>query len=214
MERITEQQFMTIVAVLKSAYPNQNLLSTNEAYNAWYSMLNDLTYEQLSEAVKAYIQTEVYTPTIAGIRNKVVELQPEGLNPQEAWGMVRNAVSRSGYYYAEEFEKLPKEVQKAVGIAENLRDWSQIEVGTLDTVVYSQFLKNYSVVQKRGRFMNQLSAESREKLIRNTKERLAELRNEVEFTESIKWGEPKNVGFAETTNFVLGDSEEEVKWAE
>jgi hypothetical protein len=176
MERITEQQFMTIVAVLKSAYPNQNLLSTNEAFNAWYSMLNDLTYEELSEAVKAYIQTVPFTPTIAGIRQKLVDLQPEGLNPQEAWGMVRNAVSRSGYYYNEEFAKLPREVRKAVGTAENLRDWSQIETGTLDTVVYRQFLKNYATVQNRGRFMDQLSADARAKLMQNTRDRLAELR--------------------------------------
>jgi len=173
---VTQEQFRILVKAMKAVYSDPKFIADNDAFMTWYAMLNDLTYEQLSEAIKAYMQTEVFIPTIAGIRNKVVELQPEGLNPQEAWGMVRNAVSRSGYYYAEEFEKLPKEVQKAVGVAENLRDWSQIEMSTLDTVVYSQFLKNYSTVQKRGRFMDQLSAEARERLIQNTADRLVEMR--------------------------------------
>jgi len=146
---MTEKQFMTIVTVLKSAYPDQRLISTNEAFNTWYEMLKDIPYEELSQAVQLYIQTEKFTPTIAGIREKVMSLRPMERSNLEAWGMVRDAVTRSGYGYQEEYMKLPPDIQKAVGVAENLRDWSQVDMNTLDTVIQSQFLKSYHIVQNR-----------------------------------------------------------------
>lgn len=146
---ITEEQFRTLVKAMKSVYRDPSFIANNEAFNTWFAMLNDLEYESLSQAIKVWMQTEEKIPTIAGLRSKVKDLRPMERTPLEAWGIVRDAVTRSGYGYQEEYMKLPKDIQKAVGCAENLQNWSQLDVGELDTVIQSQFLKNYAIVQKR-----------------------------------------------------------------
>lgn len=147
---ITEEQFKTLVRAMKSVYRDPAFIANNEAFNTWFMMLNDLEYEDLSFALKTWMQTEEKEPTIAGLRVKATNLKPMGLTALEAWGIVRDAVTRSGYGYKEEYLALSPDLQKAVGAPENLRDWSQIETGTLDTVIQSQFIKNYLAVRKRA----------------------------------------------------------------
>lgn len=169
---ITQEQFRVLVKAMKAVWSDPKFISDQDAFMTWYAMLNDLTYQQLSEAIKAYMQTEVFTPTIAGIRAKVQEIQPEGMTVQEAWGMVRSACTRSGYYYQDEFEKLPDEVKKAVGVAENLQAWSQVNTEEFDTVIYSQFIKQFNAVQKRQGFTQRLSEDISHRLQMNVPERI------------------------------------------
>lgn len=149
MERLTLKEFAILVKAMKAVYADPRFIADDDAMKTWYAMLCDIPYAELSEAIKVYMQTEPYTPTIAGIRSKVKDLRPMEKTPLEAWGIVRDAVTRSGYGYQEEYIKLSPDIQKAVGCAENLQNWSQLNVGELDTVIQSQFLKAYSIVQKR-----------------------------------------------------------------
>lgn len=159
MEQLTQSEFRILVKAMKSVYSDPKFIADNDAFMVWYNMLNDLTYEQLAMAVKAYMQTENFPPTIAGLRSKVLALEPEEDNFNEAWSMVRKALSRSGYYWKEEFAKLPEKVQKAVGKAENLKMWSQMETSAVEGVIYSQFIKAYQAVQKRSEFVNTMSGD-------------------------------------------------------
>ena len=161
---LTANEFRVIATVLKSAYSDTRFMATEEVYNTWYQMLCDIDFESLKNAVKAYIQTEVFTPTIAGIRAKVKEIEPEEDNFNEAWGLVRKALSRSGYYWEEEYARLPEKVQKAVGHAENLREWSQMEADVVDGVIYSQFIKSYTATMKRSGFIDRLSEDIAQRL--------------------------------------------------
>ena len=143
------KEFAVLVKAMKSVYADPRFIADDDAMKTWYAMLKDIPYDELSYAVQVYMQTEKFTPTIAGIREKVMSLRPMERSNLEAWGIVRDAVTRSGYGYQDEYMKLPPDIQKAVGIAENLRDWSQVDMNTLDTVIQSQFLKSYQVVQNR-----------------------------------------------------------------
>ena len=61
----------------------------------------------------------------------------------EAWALVSNALRNGTYGAVEEFEKLPEIVQKAVGSPENLRNWAQTDVGSVENVIQSNFIKTY-----------------------------------------------------------------------
>ena len=185
---MTQQEFRVLVKAMKAVYTDPKFIADNDAFMVWYNMLNDLTYKELSEAIKAYMQTEVFPPTIAGIRAKVREIEPEEENFNEAWGLVRKALSRSGYYWQEEYEKLPEKVQKAVGRAENLKEWSQMEADVVDGVIYSQFIKSYNATMKRSGFVGRLSEDIAERLAIQAehpqpRKQIVDKRRHVEITE-------------------------------
>ncbi len=142
-------EFLVLVKAMKAVWTDPKFIPDKDAVQTWYAILSDIPYEQASMALRTYMETENRTPTPADLRRKVGNLAPMGMTALEAWGIVRDAITRSGYYYNEEYTKLAPPIQKAVGCPENLRDWSQIETATLDTVIQSQFIKNYGVVQKR-----------------------------------------------------------------
>ena len=57
--------------------------------------------------------------------------------------MVQNAICRAGYHAKEEFDKLPPEVQNAVGSPNVLRQWARVEQDELATVVQSNFMRAF-----------------------------------------------------------------------
>ena len=65
--------------------------------------------------------------------------------------MVAKACRNGLYGYKTEFEKLPETVQRAVGKAEQLRDWAEIDTDTLNTVVASNFQRSYRIMQQRAK---------------------------------------------------------------
>ena len=69
----------------------------------------------------------------------------------EAWDLVRKALRNSLYNAAEEFKKLPEAVQRALGSADNLKEMSQLDIGRLETVEQSHFLRQYEgIAQQMG----------------------------------------------------------------
>ena len=122
----------------------------------WHEMLQDYEADVIMAALKNYIRTDSsgFAPSVGQLLrpiNIVSVSESQGdQNPLEAWALVSKAI-RNGYYGAEEeFAKLPELVQKAVGSPMNLRNWSQTDLKSIETVVMSQFLSSYKAEQKRA----------------------------------------------------------------
>lgn len=143
---MTRDETKKIIMVISAAYPNFKPQDLRMTVDTWHMMLNEYSCTQVSIAVKAYIASDTsgFAPSIGqvvGLMKKIEE--PEELNEMEAWGLVSRAI-RNGYYGAEkEFEKLPSLVQKAVGTPGQLRNWSQSDIESLESVVQSNFLRSY-----------------------------------------------------------------------
>ena len=114
--------------------------------------MKDLDYEIAVAAIKNHICKSPYVPKVSDIRHEYAEITTkQTLTEAEAWSMVREAI-RNGYYGAEEeFAKLPAEVQEAVGRPSSLTEWSQMESGTVESVIQSYFRKAYSQVITRNK---------------------------------------------------------------
>ena len=126
---MTKEEFLIVVKGLKAVYSAPSFIPDKDAFNVWFGLLKDLSYAEVSASAQNYMATQTKLPTIADIRKGVVDLRTKAqtggkgyLSEGEAWGLVKKALARSIYYYDEEWEKLPPEVQRAMGSAWNLHD--------------------------------------------------------------------------------------------
>ena len=85
-----------------------------------------------------------FAPNSGQIRDKMCEMMESNvLDEQQAWALVSKACENGFYGYKREFEKLPPEVQRAVGRPEQLKEWAVMDVETVQSVVASNFMRNY-----------------------------------------------------------------------
>lgn len=167
-----------IMAILKEAYPIYYKDKTKEelttAVNLWTEMFMDDDVNLVTAAVKSFIANDVkgFPPVIGQIKQSLNKItHPEQLTEQEAWSRVSKALKNSAYNSVEEFEKLPKILQRAVGSPSMLREWSQMPVESVQAVVASNFMRSYKVrainEQEYQKLPNDVKA-----LISNTSEKL------------------------------------------
>ena len=160
---VTRDETIKILMVVQAAYPNYKPQDKTVAVNVWTEMLADIPYEQVSTAVKAYIQSDKsgFAPSIGDIREKVHNIfaEEDELNETVAWSLVLKAIRRSTYYSDEEFAKLPPVVQRAVASPRQLREWAMLEDvdGKTLTVIQSNFQRTFRAEQQRERERSKLS---------------------------------------------------------
>lgn len=145
---MTRQEALAVLAILKTAYPtfykNYSKEDVNAAVDLWATMFSDEPVSIITEAVKSLICTLKYPPTIADVKEKIamiMQSQTQTMTEMEAWQRVKVAIS---YYNASEnFAELPPILQKIVGSPNVLKEWSQMDIETLNTVVQSNFMRSY-----------------------------------------------------------------------
>lgn len=159
---MTAKEFGFLADAIKTYFPRDNVLPTENAMRLWYSELKDIPYQLAHTALRKYVSTNKFAPTIADIREQVAELNDqneEELHETAAWSLVLKAIRRSTYYSEEEFAKLPATVQRAVASPKQLREWATLEDvdGKTLTVIQSNFQRTFRVEQQRERERNKLS---------------------------------------------------------
>ena len=139
-----------ILTALRNAYPHSyrdlGPRDFEQMIELWQSMFEDDSYAEVSAAVKALItsRTVGYSPVIGEVKEKLHALRHVGeLSEQDAWAMVSKACANGLYGYQKEFDKLPPEVQRAVGSPEQIKAWAAMDVETVESVVASNFMRNY-----------------------------------------------------------------------
>lgn len=167
---MTREETIKLLMVIQSAYPNFKPPDKTVAVDTWYTMLKDMDYNVVQMGLRAYITSDTsgFAPSIGQLINTIYTIQnPQELNEMEVWSLVSNAL-RNGYYGADkEFEKLPPLVKKAVGSPDNLRNWSQTDVKSIENVVQSNFMRSYQTVVKREEEIKKMPVDV-QALIENT----------------------------------------------
>lgn len=160
---MTKKEIVNVLAILKVAYPSSFKGMDDSEYRdtlkLWYMILGGEDAAMVNAAVTALIATrrEGYTPTIGEVCENLRLLKQDGeLTDQEAWMLVSKACRNGSYGYKEEFEKLPPNVQRAVGQAEQLREWALVDTETLETVTASNFRKTYRGLVQREEEMRRM----------------------------------------------------------
>lgn len=149
---MNQEQFKTLVKGMKAVYTQTTFIPDNDAVLVWYELLKDLPYSSVSSAIQKHMCSSTFPPTIADIRKFACEsITNEFMNEMEAWNIVYKAICNSGYHSESEFKKLPPIIQKVVGSPSALKEWSQMDIDTVQSVERSHFVRAYRSVIERAK---------------------------------------------------------------
>lgn len=158
---MTRDETKDVLLIMMTAWPNYKPQLTSDLVNVWYELIGDLDNQQALAALKAYAQTDTsgFAPSVGQLRGKLVEMmQFRNMTEAEAWEKIVCAIRRSGYYAVEEFNRLPPELQAAVGGPETLR---ALALGDESGLGYAKagIMQNFRTMQKREKERLQLSGD-------------------------------------------------------
>ena len=144
---MTKDDCKTLVRAVKSLYPNWKIDNPSDTVSAWFYVVAEQDKNLCMSALKAYTLTDYsgFPPSPGQLLRQAqkVDTIPEN----EAWSLVQKAISRSGYYAEQEWEKLPPQVRLMI-TPQILRSWSLAE--DFDpSVAMGQFHRYYMAAQER-----------------------------------------------------------------
>ena len=161
---MNQQETAKILVSMAMAYPNYKPENKEATIVFWQSIFAGYEYAEVSRALHDYIvsNTSGFAPSPGQLmalmnRSDVYEYPSD----MDAWIMVRRALDDGYYHAAERFAELPEVVQQAVGSPENLRNWSQTDLDSVETVVQSNFLRSYRTTVQRDQDYRRMPAEMR-----------------------------------------------------
>ena len=66
---MTKAEFSEIAAALRTYYPREQLVPNNQAMTRWYEMLEEYSAAAVEKALKHWVRTNKYSPSIAELRD-------------------------------------------------------------------------------------------------------------------------------------------------
>lgn len=169
---MTREETASTLKILKVSYPSFYSRFSREDMLAVLELWSDMFREDdvgiVKIALYRLLEThQGYPPNIAELKAKIREVRSIATGEptdEELWRVLRKAIS-NGYYGAkEEYEKLPSVLQRYLGSPAALRELSQGDVKTIDTVTHGQFLKQIGSIRERQEFADSLPESMRSSL--------------------------------------------------
>ena len=99
VKEMDRKEFATFAMALKTYYPRETLLPNQPAMELWFRELEDIPYKVAEAALRKWVATNKWSPSIAEIRELTTTIQyGEQLTWGEAWEKVMKAIRRYGSY--------------------------------------------------------------------------------------------------------------------
>lgn len=153
---MNKKEAAKILAYIGLNYPDTDKSKTDIEIEAkaaqWARHFSEVNADDVLAAVDAFISTSTdrFAPNIGQIKEELRKLGA-GCSPvtgDDAWAHVFKAITNSSYNAEDEFSKLPQEIQKCVGSPNQLREWAQMESGIVNSVIASNFKKDFKARQE------------------------------------------------------------------
>ena len=155
---VTRDDFKVIVKGLKAAYPNKWFID-KDAFDLWYAMLKDFSYEELNLAAMAWIQTQAKEPTIADLRSEIAKMRIADMTEAEAWRLIYKAVCDSNYNAKQRFDELPDACKRAVGSPEALKSMAMLDAAGME-VAKSNCMRSYKSAMQQQTYRKTISPDT------------------------------------------------------
>lgn len=165
---MTRDETKKILMNIECSYPNWKPQGDIRfIVDIWADDLSEYPYEMVYMALKSFKATNTsgFAPSVGQLINEMQKFKPteDRLTDAQAWAMVRKALENGNYHSAEEFEKLPELVKKAVGSADQLRIWAG-DTDYNESVISSNFKRAYRTIVDRADMDARLPIELRNRI--------------------------------------------------
>jgi len=96
---VTKQEFALLASAIRTYYPKENILPNQQAMELWYRELQDIPYPVGEAALRKWVSTNKWSPSIAEIRETATTVS-HGEIPGwgEGWEQVLHAIKKYGMY--------------------------------------------------------------------------------------------------------------------
>lgn len=115
-----KHEFATLAMAIRTYYPKENILPNKEAMQLWFRELHDIPYNVAEAALRKWVSTNKWSPSIAELRETAANVQ-NGDIPEwgEAWEQVCLAIRKYGFYEPQKaldsMDPLTRQVVKQLG---------------------------------------------------------------------------------------------------
>lgn len=171
------EEVKQILTVLKTNYPSSfKGWTTDQSYdflNLWAEAFKDDDVATVVLAVKTIIYTDTreFYPNIAQVKQTIYNLtHQDALDEYEAFNVVLESLENAQWKAEDEFNKLPKNIQKCVGSAKTLYEWAWCDSKTVSSVIASNFYKAYRKMVETDRVDKALPLEVKNLIVQKQKE--------------------------------------------
>ena len=128
---MSREEFFKLSAALRTYYPRERLLPNKESMELWFEQLKDIPYSVAYKVLNVWVATQKWSPSIADLREKALELTDDSVkaNWADGWEQVLKAIKYYGRYREEEalasMDDITRGVTKRLGFL-NLCDSENI----------------------------------------------------------------------------------------
>ena len=150
---MTKQELIAVMERLEEYY--RNFYSGGDkqrVLDAWYPMFRDDDASEVNRAVVAYICTEKFAPTVAGIKTIMAENRMAGqMTEMQAWQKIRDAVdfSTNRDEARKQYDQLSPLLKKLAGSPSQLISWRKVNEDTFEGVIASNVQRSYRELARR-----------------------------------------------------------------
>lgn len=152
---MTDQEFAKIAKAIQTYYPRENIMPNQQAIELWFNELCDLEYTPVAAALRRWVATQKWSPSIAELRREVMNIcKGEAPDWGKAWESVIDAVHVHGFYeYNAAMESLDETTRAVV----DRIGWDNICLSDNHEATRANFRMIYENVVKRETEERQLS---------------------------------------------------------
>lgn len=139
-----------VISIIGSIYTNYKPANYDIAIEAWRSIFHDVPYNVVVGALYSYAKSSNEFPPTPGQINEIIQqaVDKNFVPESEAWNMVILAIRNGAYGADEEYDKLPEDVQQAIGGSHYLHELALSEDVNWG-VESSNFYRNLRSVRER-----------------------------------------------------------------
>lgn len=156
---MTVEETKKLLITINALYPNWKVENPEATTQAWSWALADYPADGINAALQIFLKTDNagFAPSVSQLITAMHKPnEVEQLSEGEAWNLVKSAIQDSGYHASEQFEKLPPIIQRCVGSANMLHQWSQADSDEVNTVIMSNFQRTYRAVLSKQEFTDKV----------------------------------------------------------